>query len=566
MNPARTSALPVAPETGGKLRCRGWRQEGLLRLLENTIANGERPDDLVIYGGSAQAVRNWDCYRVTASSLRELDGDQTLVMQSGKPVAIFRTTPDSPRVLVSTAQLVPRWATWPVFHRLRAQGLIMYGQYTAGAWQYIGRQGILQSTYETLAECARQHFGGTLRGRVVLTAGLGAMGSAQPTAGEFLGGVVIACEVDPAKIGRAVQAGYVRTALDDVSETVALAREAARAGEPLSVGLLGNAADLLPALREAGLRPDVVTDQTSAHDAREGYVPSGLSVAQAAALRGSDPVRHEQLALASIRRHVEALRGYQDDGAVVFEYGNAIREQAELAGMAHEEAFAIDGFVPLFIRPNLCIGRGPCRWVALSGDAGDIEVIDRALIAEFAGDPAITGWIQIAMTRVAHQGLPARTSWLAYPQRLRFATLVNQLVADGRVSAPVALSRDHLDAGSVAQPTRETEGMRDGSDAIADWPVLNALLNTAAGADLVALHHGGGSGIGGSISAGMTVIIDGTEDAQPRLERVLRTDPGIGVIRYADAGYEASIRAVADSDLVAPMLAAGGRAGEEALP
>jgi urocanate hydratase len=566
VNPAWNSAPPVAPETGGKLRCRGWRQEGLLRLLENTIANGERPDDLVIYGGSAQAVRNWDCYRVTASSLRELDRDETLVMQSGKPVAIFRTTPDSPRVLVSTAQLVPRWATWPVFHRLRAQGLIMYGQYTAGAWQYIGRQGILQSTYETLAECARQHFGGTLRGRIVLTAGLGAMGSAQPTAGEFLGGVVIACEIDPAKIDRAVQAGYVRTALDDVSETVTLARQAAGAGEPLSVALLGNAADLLPTLRKAGLRPDVVTDQTSAHDAREGYVPRGLSVAQAAALRGTDPAQHEQLALASIRRHAEALRGYQDDGAVVFEYGNAIREQAERAGMAHDEAFAIGGFVPLFIRPNLCVGRGPCRWVALSGDPSDIEVIDRALIAEFAGDSAITAWIDIAMTRVAHQGLPARTSWLAYPQRLRFGTLVNQLVADGRVSAPVALSRDHLDAGSVAQPTRETEGMRDGSDAIADWPVLNALLNTAAGADLVALHHGGGSGIGGSISAGMTVIIDGTEAAQARLERVLRTDPGIGVIRYADAGYEASISAVAHSDLVAPMLADDGPAGEEALP
>jgi urocanate hydratase len=566
MHPGVGPATVVTAETGSTLRCRGWRQEGLLRMLENTIANGERPADLVIYGGSAQAVRNWECYRVTASSLRELAGDETLVMQSGKPVAVFRTTPDAPRVLVSTAQLVPRWATWAVFHQLREQGLIMYGQYTAGAWQYIGRQGILQSTYETLAECARQHFGGTLRGRVMLTAGLGAMGSAQPTAGEFLGGVVIACEVDPAKIDRAVRAGYVRTALQDVPHAVALARQAARAGEPASAALLGNAADLLPALRRAGLRPDVVTDQTSAHDARDGYVPSGLSVAEAAALRARDPQQCEQLAMASIRRHVETLRRYQDDGAVVFEYGNAIREQAERAGLAHEEAFAIDGFVPLFIRPNLCIARGPCRWVALSGDPADITVIDRMLLTEFSGDQSVTTWIKIAMARVPHQGLPARTSWFACAQRLRFATLVNRLVADGQVSAPVAFSRDHLDAGSVAQPTRETERMRDGSDAVADWPVLNALLNTAAGADLVALHHGGGSGIGGSISAGMTVIIDGTEATQRRLERVLRTDPGIGVIRYADAGYEASVKAASENGLVAPMLAGASPAGEDKLP
>ncbi len=565
MNPS-SAAVSVAPETGGKLRCRGWRQEGLLRMLENTIANGERPEDLVIYGGSAQAVRDWRCYRVASSSLRELGDDETLVMQSGKPVAVFRTTTGSPRVLIATAQLVPRWATWAVFHRLRERGLIMYGQYTAGAWQYIGRQGILQSTYETLVECARQYFDGTLRGRIVLTAGLGAMGSAQPTAVGFLGGVTVVCEVDRAKIDRALRAGYVQVASEDASEAAALARRPATEGESLAIALLGNAADMLPALRDAGLQPNVVTDQTAAHDAREGYVPSGLSVGEAAALRADDPGRHERLALASIRRHVEALRSYQDDGAVVFEYGNAIREQAERAGLPHDEAFAIDGFVPMFVRPNLCIGRGPCRWVALSGDPADIEVIDKLLVTEFADDPSIGQWIKIAMTRVPHQGLPARTSWLGYPQRLRFGTLVNRLVADGRVSAPVALSRDHLDAGSVAQPTRETERMRDGSDAVADWPVLNALLNTAAGADLVALHHGGGSGIGGSISAGMTVIIDGTEATQQRLERVLRTDPGIGVIRYADAGYEASIRAVSESDLVAPMLVGTGRGGEDALP
>jgi urocanate hydratase len=545
----------VRPATGTTLRCRGWRQEGLLRLLENTIANGERPRDLVIYGGSAQAVRNWDCFEVVVESLLDLGDEETLVMQSGKPVARFRTREDGPRVLTSTSQLVPRWATWEVFHRLRAQGLMMYGQYTAGAWQYIGRQGILQSTYETLAECARQNFDGTLAGRVVLSAGLGAMGSAQPVAIAFLGGVAVVVEVDDAKIGRGLAEGFLDVLARDEAEAMRVAREAAADRRPLSIGILGNAAEVLPALLEAGFAPDVVTDQTSAHDAREGYIPAGCSMEEAAALRRSDPDRYEEEALRSIRRHCEAMLGFQDRGSVVFEYGNAIREQAVRAGL--DRAFDLQGFVRLYIRPNFCVGRGPCRWIALSGDPADIEAIDRAILTEFVDDPSITSWIEIAMKHVPHQGLPARTSWFAYAQRLRFATMVNRMVADGSLSAPVALSRDHLDAGSVAQPTRETEGMQDGSDPVADWPVLNALLNTAAGADLVALHQGGGSGMGGSISAGVTVVIDGTEATQARLERVLRTDPGLGVIRHADAGYEASLQALEESDLVAPMIARG---------
>lgn len=550
------AARTVRPATGPALRCRGWRQEGLLRMLENTVAIGERPADLVIYGGAAQAARNWDCYDTIVATLRDLGDDETLLMQSGKPVARFRTTPDSPRVLTSSTQLVPRWATWDVFHDLQARGLMMYGQYTAGAWQYIGRQGILQSTYETLAECARQHFGGTLRHRIVLTAGLGAMGSAQPLAVEFLGGVSLICEVDEAKVRKSLDAGYLRTATADIGEAVRLVNAAAADGEALSVALHANAADALPRLHETGLRPDVVTDQTAAHDALDGYIPAGYTVGEATALRSRDPDRYQREALASIRTHLAAMLAYQDTGSVVFEYGNAIREQAARAG--HDGAFGFSGFVPLYIRPNLCVARGACRWLALSGDPADIETIDRAMLERFAGDASVTDWIGIAMARVPHQGLPARTSWLDYRQRLEFATMVNGLVAAGALAAPVAMSRDHLDAGSVAQPTRETENMLDGSDAVADWPVLNALVNTAAGGDLVALHQGGGSGMGGSVSAGLTIIIDGTDRTQARLDRVLRTDPGLGVIRHADAGYPASLAAVAENGLAAPMLPGAG--------
>ena len=521
-------------------------------MLENTVANGERPHDLVIYGGTGQAARDWACFDVIVASLKDLGSDETLVIQSGKPVARFRTTEDSPRVLTANANLVGRWATWETFHELKARGLIMYGQYTAGAWQYIGQQGILQSTYETLAECARQRFGGSLAGRVVLTSGLGAMGGAQPLAISLLGGVSLVCEVDEARADRRIAAGYLESKTDSVEEARRLVDDALAAGQPRSIGLIGNAAELLPELVGCGFRPDIVTDQTSAHDARYGYVPAGRSVREAEILRESDPERHEREALASIRIHVEAMLAFQGGGAVVFEYGNAIREQAERAGL--ESAFGFQGFVPLFIRPNFCVGRGPLRWIALSGDAADIRTIDEAILAEFAADRSITNWIEIAMDRVPHQGLPARTSWFAYGQRLEFGSLVNRLVSEGRVSAPVAISRDHLDAGSVAQPTRETENMLDGSDAVADWPILNALLNAVGGADLVAVHQGGGSGMGGSISAGVTITVDGTERTQARLERVLRSDPGIGVIRHADAGYESSLELVRTSDLRAPML------------
>ena len=521
-------------------------------MLENTVQNGERPEELIIYGGTGQAARDWRCFDVIVRSLRELRDDETLVIQSGKPVARFRTHEDAPRVLTANAHLVGRWATWDTFHELKRRGLIMYGQYTAGAWEYIGQQGILQSTYETLAECARQHFNGSLRERLVLTAGLGAMGGAQPLAISFLEGVALVVEVDEERVDRRVASGYLEHKTHTIQEALALCNEALDAGTARSVGLVANAADVLPELLERGLRPDVVTDQTSAHDLRFGYVPSGYSPADAARARETDPERFEHAALASVRRHVETMAAFQDGGSVVFEYGNAIREQAERAGF--QGASAIQGFVPLFIRPNFCVGRGPMRWVALSGDPRDLMAIDDAVLERFAEDRSVTNWISIAKERVPLQGLPARTSWLDLDQRREFGTMVNEMIADGALSAPVAMSRDHLDAGSVAQPTRETEGMLDGSDAVADWPVLNALLNCAGGADLVALHQGGGSGMGGSISAGFTLVIDGSAATQNRIDRVLRTDPGIGVIRHADAGYVSSLELVRSSGLGAPML------------
>lgn len=544
----------VRAATGTKVRCRGWRQEALLRMLENTVQNGERPEDLVIYGGTGQAARDWRCFDVIVESLLDLGDDETLVIQSGKPVARFRTREDSPRVLTANSNLVGRWATWDTFHGLKRRGLIMFGQYTAGAWEYIGQQGVLQSTYETLAECARQHFDGSLRGRLVLTAGLGAMGASQPLAVTFLHGVVLVVEVDEEHADKRLASGYLEHKAHSVDEALELTGEALAAGEARSVGLVANAADVLPELVERGLRPDVVTDQTAAHDARFGYVPSGYSPAKVASAREADPARVERDALRSIARHVRAMVEFQAAGAVVFEYGNAIREQAQRGGFDH--AFAFQGFVPLFIRPNFCVARGPMRWVALSGDPADLRAIDDAVLARFGDDPAVANWITIAKEHVPLQGLPARTSWLDLEQRFQFATMVNEMVASGQLAAPVAMTRDHLDAGSVAQPTRETENMADGSDPVADWPVLNALLNCAGGADLVALHQGGGSGMGGSISAGFTLVFDGTEATQGRIDRVLRTDPGIGVVRHADAGYAAAIELARERGLKAPMLEA----------
>jgi len=544
----------VTAATGTRLRCSSWRQEGILRMLENTVQNGERPQDLIIYGGTGQAARDWRSFEVIVQSLQMLRNDETLVIQSGKPVARFTTHEDAPRVLTANTHLVGRWATWETFHELKRRGLIMYGQYTAGAWEYIGQQGILQSTYETLADCARQHFNGSLRGRLVLSAGLGAMGGAQPLAITFLGGVALIVEVDEERVDRRVNSGYLEHKTHTVDEALRLCDEALAAGAARSVGLVANAADVLPELVERGLRPDAVTDQTSAHDLRYGYVPSGYSQADAVAVRESDPERIERDALESIHRHVAAMVAFQETGAVVFEYGNAIREQAQRAGFA--QAFAFQGFIPLFIRPHFCVGRGPMRWVALSGDPADLRALDDAVLERFSDDPSVTNWISIARERVPLQGLPARTSWLDLEQRHQFGTMVNEMVASGALSAPVAMSRDHLDAGSVAQPTRETENMADGSDAIADWPILNALLNCAGGADLVALHQGGGSGMGGSISAGFTLVIDGTAASQKRIDRVLRSDPGIGVIRHADAGYASSIELARERQLGAPMLEA----------
>jgi urocanate hydratase len=523
-------------------------------MLENTVQNGEAPQELIIYGGTGQAARNWRCFDVIVESLHDLDGDETLVIQSGKPVARFRTHEDAPRVLTANSHLVGRWANWDTFHELKSRGLIMFGQYTAGAWEYIGQQGVLQSTYETLAECARRHFDGTLGGRLILTAGLGAMGGAQPLAITFLGGVALVVEVDEEHADRRLASGYLEHKTHSVDEALRLCNEALAAGAARSVGLVANAADVLPELVKSGLRPDVVTDQTSAHDARFGYVPSGYSVAEVVSMRDRDPARVERDALASIARHVQAMVEFQAAGAVVFEYGNAIRETAQRGGF--DDAFAFQGFIPLFIRPNFCVARGPVRWVTLSGDPGDLAAIDDAVLRRFGDDPAVANWITIAKEHVPLQGLPARTSWLDLEQRWQFGTMVNEMVAGGQLSAPVAMSRDHLDAGSVAQPTRETENMADGSDPVADWPVLNALLNCAGGADLVALHQGGGSGMGGSISAGFTLVIDGTDATQRRLDRVLRTDPGIGVVRHADAGYAASINVARERGLKAPMLEA----------
>lgn len=521
-------------------------------MLENTMENAERPDELIVYAATGKAARDWPSFYSIVESLKRLDNDETLVIQSGRPVATFRTSSESPRVLIANANLVGKWATWDTFYELERRNLISYGQYTAGAWQYIGQQGIVQTTYETFAAAARQDFGGDLRGRLVVTAGLGGMGGAQPLAIRLHGAIALIFEVDPAKIAKRIESGYLDVAAETLDEAIQVVADAKSSGTPKSIGLHGNAAELLPALLATGQIPDIVTDQTSAHDLRRGYVPLGFTSEQADRLRLDDPLELERLNLDAIRQHVEAMLLAQDQGAVVFEYGNAIRQQAQVAGV--ERAYEIEGFVKRYVRPSFCIGRGPCRWVALSGDYADLDTIDDAVLAEFSDDPSVTDWIRVARSTVPRLGLPARSSWLAYGQRLRFGLMLNELVASGRVSAPVAISRDHLDSGAVAQPTRETEGMLDGSDPVADWPLLNALLNASGGADVVAIHQGGGSGMGGCISAGMTLVVDGSEESARRIQRVLVTDPGIGVIRHADAGYTEAIDFLAGSDLRSPYL------------
>jgi len=525
-----------------------------MRMLMNNLDPevAEKPDDLVVYGGIGKAARNWDCYHAIVRTLQELENDETLLVQSGKPVGVFRTTPQSPRVLIANSNLVPAWGTWEHFRELERKGLMMYGQMTAGSWIYIGSQGILQGTYETLAELAHQHFDGSLKGRLMLTAGLGGMGGAQPLAVTMNGGVAIVVEVDPKRIEKRLATKYCQLATDNLDEALRLALEAKEKGEPLSIGLLGNAAEVLPEFVRRGITPDVVTDQTSAHDPLNGYIPKGYSVEEAAELRAKDPELYIKLAKESMGVHVQAMLELMERGAVVFDYGNNIRQQAKDVGV--ENAFAFPGFVPAYIRPLFCEGKGPFRWVALSGDPEDIYKIDDMLCREFSHNERLVRWIKMAREQVAFQGLPSRICWLGYGERARFGLLINEMVRKGEISAPIVIGRDHLDAGSVASPHRETEGMKDGSDAVADWPILNALVNACAGASWVSVHHGGGVGIGYSIHAGMVVVADGTDEGAARLERVLTTDPGTGVMRHADAGYELAIKTAKEKGIKLPML------------
>jgi urocanate hydratase len=543
----------VRAPRGTALSCKGWPQEAALRMLMNNLDPevAERPDELIVYGGSGKAARNWAAFDALVESLRRLEHDETLLVQSGKPVGVFRTHPGAPRVLIANALLVPRWATWEHFRDLEDKGLTMFGQMTAGSWIYIGTQGILQGTYETLASLARRHFGGSLEGRLTVTAGLGGMGGAQPLAVTMNGGVALVVEVDRHRIERRLATRYVDEVTDDLDEALDRVERWRRERTARSLALHANAADVLPALVTRGVTPDVVTDQTSAHDALNGYVPNGLPYADALALRTRDPQEYIRRAMAAMAEHVRAMLALRRRGAVTFDYGNNIRAQAKAAGV--DDAFEIPGFVPEFIRPLFCVGKGPFRWAALSGDPADIAETDRLALDMFRDDEALCRWIRLAGERVRFQGLPARIFWLGLGERARFGLAINDLVRRGRLRAPVVIGRDHLDTGSVASPTRETEGMRDGSDAIADWPVLNALLNTSCGATWVSVHHGGGVGIGYSIHAGMVIVADGSREADEKLERVLTCDPGIGVVRHADAGYPEALQAAAAHGLRLPM-------------
>ena len=551
-------ARPVRAPRGTEISCRGWQQEAALRMLMNNLDPevAEDPDDLVVYGGTGRAARSWEAFDAIVATLRALADDETLLVQSGKPVGVFRTSEWSPRVLIANSNLVGEWSNWDEFRRLEALGLTMYGQMTAGSWIYIGSQGIVQGTYECFAEIARRRFGGSLAGTVTLTAGLGGMGGAQPLAVTMNEGVALCVEVDPARIERRLATRYLDERADDLDDAVARCERARRDRRPLSVGLCANAADALPALRERGFEAEIVTDQTSAHDPLNGYVPNGLSLAEAAALRASDPDGYVRRARAAAAAHCFAMVSYKDGGSEVFDYGNSLRREAQLGGF--ERAFDYPGFVPAYIRPQFCEGRGPFRWVALSGDPADIAATDRAVLEEFGDDEALARWIHLAGERIAFQGLPARICWLGYGERRRLGLRFNRMVRDGEVRAPIVIGRDHLDSGSVASPFRETEAMADGSDAIADWPLLNALVNTASGASWVSIHNGGGVGIGRSLHAGMVCVADGTALADERLDRVLTADPGTGVIRHADAGYERALDVARERDVRVPMEGSGG--------
>ena len=526
---------------GTKLNTKGWGQEAALRMLMNNLDPevAEKPEELIVYGGTGKAARNWEAFWNIVKALKELENDETLVVQSGKPVGIFKTHEFAPRVLISNAMLVPKWATWDEFRRLEALGLTMYGQMTAGSWIYIGTQGILQGTYETFASLANKHFNGSLKGKFVLSAGLGGMGGAQPLAITMNEGICIIAEVDRKRAERRIKTGYLEFLVDSLDEALKLMEEAKEKRIPRSIGVVMNAVDLYTELLKRGIIPDVVTDQTSAHDELNGYVPSGIPYEEALKLRKENPEKYRKLAYESIVKHVEAMVEFKKKGAVVFDYGNNIRGQAYKAGF--KEAFSFPGFVPAYIRPLFFEGKGPFRWAALSGDPKDIYVTDEIVVKEFPEDTHLVRWIKLAREKVKFQGLPARICWLGYGERAHFGKIINDLVRKGKISAPIVIGRDHLDTGSVASPNRETEGMKDGSDAIADWPILNGLLNAVSGATWVAVHHGGGVGIGYSIHAGMVVVADGTDMADKRLELVLNNDPGIGVVRHADAGYEEAI-------------------------
>ncbi|HLQ70636.1 MAG TPA: urocanate hydratase [Bacillota bacterium] len=543
----------VKAKKGLELECKGWEQEAALRMLYNNLDPevAENPDELVVYGGIGKAARNWEAFHAIVDTLRQLGNDETMLIQSGKPVGVFKTHEQAPRVLLSNSVLVPRWATWVHFHELDQKGLMMYGQMTAGSWIYIGTQGILQGTYETFSALAKKHYNGTLKGTITLTAGLGGMGGAQPLAVTMNEGVVIAVEVDEKRIDKRIQTKYCDTVAHSVDEAVKLATEARDAGKALSIALIGNAAEVHHELLKKGATIDIVTDQTSAHDPLNGYIPEGYALDEAAALREKEPERYVELSSKSMARHVEAMLAFQQNGAIVFDYGNNLRQVAFDTGV--KKAFDFPGFVPAYIRPLFTEGKGPFRWAALSGDPEDIYRTDALIKELFPENEALIRWIDMAQEQVAFQGLPSRICWLGYGERVKMGQAINDLVKKGEISAPIVIGRDHLDSGSVASPNRETEGMKDGSDAVADWAVLNALINTAAGGSWISFHHGGGVGMGYALHAGMVVVADGTDLAHERLGRVLTTDPGMGVIRHADAGYEKAIDFAKENDITIPM-------------
>jgi urocanate hydratase len=540
--------------TGNIISCKGWIQEAAMRMLMNNLDPevAERPQDLIVYGGSGKAARNWESFDAIIKSLKNLECDETLLIQSGKPVGIFKTHENAPLVIISNSMLVPDWATWDEFRRLEALGLTMYGQMTAGSWIYIGTQGILQGTYETFAECARKHFNGSLAGKFLLTAGLGGMGGAQPLAATMNGAAFLGIDVDRSRIQKRIDTGYIDCITGNLDEALSIVLKAKQENKAISVGLVGNTGEILPKILEKNIIPDIITDQTSAHDTLNGYVPKGLSFEEALNLRKTNPQKYISLAKATIVDHVKAMLEFQKRGAVAFDYGNNIRGEAKENGVAN--AFDIPGFVPEYIRPLFCDGKGPFRWVALSGDPKDIFTTDQAVLETFPENIALKNWIEIAQKKVHFQGLPSRICWLGYGERAKMGKIFNRLVAEGKVSAPIVIGRDHLDCGSVASPNRETESMKDGSDAIADWPILNALLNAIGGASWVSVHHGGGVGIGKSIHAGMVVVADGTDEAEKRLERVLTYDPGMGIMRHADAGYEQAIDNAKKFSINIPIL------------